>query len=172
MLSIFVSGYEQYGTPPTATWIGEQLGVGGALVSRALRALCTEGAIAQPYGEHGPYAPLRRPDGTPVRVLLVDTEGPTLPPPNPRPHAPPEGLTVREAAEQLQITERTVHRWIRSGRLKAEKHGMEWRIDRESAGVQVNEPGDPDTLHAMIDELPEAKREAAEVYLRFLLEQG
>lgn len=40
-------------------------------------------------------------------------------------------LTVADVAKQLQISEDTVRRWIKSGKLPALKIGKEWRIDPE-----------------------------------------
>lgn len=76
------------------------------LVTRVLRQLVEDGALVQPYGDRGPYVPLKRPDGTPVKLALVD-EAPRL-----------------------------------------------------------------DPLVALVERLPAEKREAAEQYLRFLVEQG
>ncbi len=39
--------------------------------------------------------------------------------------------TVQEVAEKLSVHEETVRRWIKSGKLKAERFGRAWRI-RES----------------------------------------
>lgn len=174
VLSAVVDLLGREGAPPPAQNISQQTGLHTDYVRRVLRQLTEDGALTQPYGERGPYVPLRRPDGTPVRVLLVDAEG--QPHTTPPPADPiPEGLTVREAAERLQITERTVHRWIRSGRLKAEKVGLEWRIDRESAEMQPDQepPTDQattlDTLHALIDALPEEKQAEVERFVRFVL---
>ena len=38
-------------------------------------------------------------------------------------------LTPAQAAERLQITERTVYEWLREGRLPGHKIGRLWRID-------------------------------------------
>ncbi len=38
-------------------------------------------------------------------------------------------LTVADVARQLQISEDTVRRWLKSGKLPALKIGKEWRID-------------------------------------------
>jgi excisionase family DNA binding protein len=40
-------------------------------------------------------------------------------------------LTVADVAKQLQISEDTVRRWIKSGKLPALKIGKEWRVDPE-----------------------------------------
>jgi excisionase family DNA binding protein len=36
--------------------------------------------------------------------------------------------TVRDVAERLQVTGRTIRDWIKSGRLKAVRAGHAWRI--------------------------------------------
>ena len=41
-------------------------------------------------------------------------------------------MTLREAMEYLRISERTAHRWIRSGMLPAVKVGGRWRVPREA----------------------------------------
>lgn len=74
VLDALVDDFERLGVPPTAAIIGERLGIGGSVVSRVLRQLVDEGALAQPHGERGPYVPLRRSDGTPVAVRLIDVE--------------------------------------------------------------------------------------------------
>src|SRR4051794_25159882 len=37
-------------------------------------------------------------------------------------------LSLEEVAERLQVSDQTVRRWIKSGRLSAYKPGLEWRI--------------------------------------------
>ncbi len=37
-------------------------------------------------------------------------------------------LTLKEVAEYLSVTRRTVYRWIHEGQLKAFRAGNEWRI--------------------------------------------
>jgi excisionase family DNA binding protein len=41
-----------------------------------------------------------------------------------------EIYTPEEIAENLKVTRLTVHRWLRSGELKAFKAGRLWRITR------------------------------------------
>ncbi len=41
-----------------------------------------------------------------------------------------EIFTPEEIAEKLKVTRLTVHRWLRSGELKAFKAGRLWRITR------------------------------------------
>ena len=36
--------------------------------------------------------------------------------------------TVEEVAERLQVSDQTVRRWVKSGKLKAYKPGREWRV--------------------------------------------
>lgn len=40
--------------------------------------------------------------------------------------------TPKEVAEMLQVTERTVYRWIDKGHLKAAKLGKLWRITEQA----------------------------------------
>lgn len=68
------------------------------------------------------------------------------------------GLTINEAAEQLDVSPRTVRRWIQAGKLTAAKvpgpYGPEWRIPVEAVStaqqvvdvVRVERPTDPATL--------------------------
>lgn len=46
--------------------------------------------------------------------------------------------TARETAEALQVSERTVRRWIASGRLDAEKVAGEFRINLDAARATFN----------------------------------
>jgi len=58
-------------------------------------------------------------------------------------------LTVPQAAEQLQVSERTVYEWLRDGKLPGRKIGKVWRLsaeaivdflrgDRVGSGTNVN----------------------------------
>ncbi len=38
-------------------------------------------------------------------------------------------LTVTDVAKQLQVSEDTVRRWLKSGKLVGLKFGKDWRID-------------------------------------------
>ncbi len=58
-----------------------------------------------------------------------------------------ELMTVREVAEYLRVTEKTIYRLLRRGRIPATKVGHQWRFDRvsidewlqrRSVGTQVN----------------------------------
>lgn len=51
--------------------------------------------------------------------------------------AEPTWLTLREAADRLRLSERTIHRMIRDKRLKADKLGRAWRIRAEDADAAV-----------------------------------
>ncbi len=42
-----------------------------------------------------------------------------------------EFMTVTEVAEQLQVAENTVRRWIREGKLEAFKVGRGYRVTKE-----------------------------------------
>lgn len=39
-------------------------------------------------------------------------------------------VTPAQAAPRFGVDEKTVRRWCESGRLRAERHGSRWRIDR------------------------------------------
>ena len=41
-----------------------------------------------------------------------------------------EILTIAEIAEQLRVSNRTVRNWIDSGKLKAFKFGLQYRINK------------------------------------------
>jgi excisionase family DNA binding protein len=40
-------------------------------------------------------------------------------------------LTVPQAAEQLQVCERTLYEWLRSGRIPGRKIGRMWRMSEQ-----------------------------------------
>ncbi len=44
-------------------------------------------------------------------------------------------LTVADVARQLQVTEETVRRWLKSGKLPGLKFDNEWRIDPDDFKV-------------------------------------
>lgn len=41
-------------------------------------------------------------------------------------------LTVPQAAEQLQVSERTVYEWLRDGKLPGRKIGKVWRLSADA----------------------------------------
>lgn len=43
-------------------------------------------------------------------------------------------ITVAEASQRLDISERSVRTWITEGKLNARKHGRKWLISEESMG--------------------------------------
>jgi len=48
---------------------------------------------------------------------------------NPSPeHSLPALLTIAQTAEQLQVSTKTIRRWIKSGDLIAHRFGHQWRI--------------------------------------------
>ncbi len=48
------------------------------------------------------------------------------------PNFPPKRiLTVTQAAEQLQVSERTVYEWLRDGKLPGRKIGKVWRMSAD-----------------------------------------
>ncbi len=71
-----IDEFERTGCPPPINIIAEVTGIDPVVVGRALKSLCDEGLVIQPYGSRAPYVPLVRPDGTRVRpVLVVVDEG-------------------------------------------------------------------------------------------------
>lgn len=44
----------------------------------------------------------------------------------------PQFLKIKEAAGLLNFDERTIRRWIESGKLIAHRPGREWRISRDA----------------------------------------
>lgn len=53
----------------------------------------------------------------------------------------PDIVTVKQLAEFLQVSDLTIKRAIKSGKLEAFKVGRDWRIEREKAieWLKVNE---------------------------------
>jgi len=45
---------------------------------------------------------------------------------------PKKILTVPQAAEQLQVSERTVYEWLRCGKLPGRKIGKVWRLSADA----------------------------------------
>ena len=41
-------------------------------------------------------------------------------------------LTVQQAAEQLQVSERTVYEWLRNAKIPGRKIGKVWRLSEEA----------------------------------------
>ena len=41
-------------------------------------------------------------------------------------------LTVPQAAEQLQVSERTVYEWLRNGKIPGRKIGKVWRLSEDA----------------------------------------
>ena len=53
-------------------------------------------------------------------------------------------LTVKECADLLRVTERTVRRWCMDGTIRAIHPGRAWRIPREALEeLQHRTPGEP-----------------------------
>jgi excisionase family DNA binding protein len=46
--------------------------------------------------------------------------------------SPKKILTVPQAAEQLQVSERTVYEWLRDGKLPGRKIGKVWRLSADA----------------------------------------
>jgi excisionase family DNA binding protein len=53
----------------------------------------------------------------------------------------PDVITPKQLSEFLQISDQTIKRAIKDGRLKAFKIGREWRIEKESAIKWTQEGG-------------------------------
>jgi len=49
--------------------------------------------------------------------------------------AKPELLTVREVAERVGVSRRTVYEWLRSGELAGRKFGGRWRVPASALDV-------------------------------------
>lgn len=70
---------------------------------------------------------------------------------NPLGGSEPEAYTLKQAADLLQVTTRTVRNWIKQGKIQAFKLGSTWRIRREEVDRLLNRPirdrrrGVPDT---------------------------
>lgn len=45
-------------------------------------------------------------------------------------HAFPALMTIEQAAEHLQVSTKTIRRWIKSGDLVAHRFGHQWRISK------------------------------------------
>ena len=41
-----------------------------------------------------------------------------------------EYLTIKEITTELKVSDETVYRWIRAGKLKAVRAGGNWRVER------------------------------------------
>lgn len=56
---------------------------------------------------------------------------------------PEGGLKLSEAADKFNVTERTIQRWIKEGKLTGRKvagnHGPEWRVMGESSGDRAED---------------------------------
>lgn len=48
-------------------------------------------------------------------------------------------LTPAQVAERLQVTERTVYKWLTDGELRAAKLGRVWRISEEQLKQFIDE---------------------------------
>ena len=45
-------------------------------------------------------------------------------------HSLPALLTIKQAAMQIQVSTKTINRWIKSGDLVAHRFGHQWRISK------------------------------------------
>jgi excisionase family DNA binding protein len=82
-----------------------------------------------------------------------------------------QGLTVAEAAEALGVSERTVRRHIKSGKIKADlvpgRYGMEYRIVELGERVSLQAGVDnalPSALDKALDMVKALQQEKAELY--------
>ncbi len=82
-----------------------------------------------------------------------------------------QGLTVAEAAEALGVSERTVRRHIKSGKIKADlvpgRYGMEYRIGELGERVSLQAGVDnalPSALDKALDMVKALQQEKAELY--------
>lgn len=55
--------------------------------------------------------------------------------------APPL-LSVRQAADLMEVTEATVRSWISAGRLPAHRAGRAWLIDRDDLATMLDDGTD------------------------------
>ncbi len=62
-----------------------------------------------------------------------------------------EVLTVKQAADQLQVTQETIREWLKVGRLKGVKLGHIWRIDKEALERLLAGDEDADDAKALED---------------------
>src|SRR4051812_36448786 len=91
-------------------------------------------------------------------------------------------LSLEEVAERLQVSDQTVRRWIKSGRLRAYKPGLEWRIrpsdldafleTRISPKAQASQPSAEDSPELRRDALAptEEQKEAEHNYATYWIE--
>lgn len=82
-----------------------------------------------------------------------------------------QGLTVAEAAEALRLSERTIRRHIKSGKIKADlvpgRYGMEYRISELSQVAPAPAAVDNTSPHALdkaLDMIRALQQEKAELY--------
>lgn len=62
-------------------------------------------------------------------------------------------MTVSKAATVYKVSKSTIYRWIKKGRLKAEKVGRSWRIKMTESKQQTEWPSDVHRQHAEADGL-------------------
>ena len=53
-------------------------------------------------------------------------------------------MTIPEASQALGVSQRTIHRWIRDGKLSAKKIDRQWRVDVDIETVKDNGKSDLD----------------------------
>ena len=82
-----------------------------------------------------------------------------------------QGLTVTEAAEALDLSERTIRRHIKSGKIKADlvpgRYGMEYRISDIGQVLTASAAVDnfsPRALDKALDMIRALQQEKAELY--------
>lgn len=67
----------------------------------------------------------------------------------------PEILTMQQAAEMLQISERTIQRMLKKGEIPGSQVGGQWRFDREQLRAMVRGEWKPE-----LDQVEMAERES------------
>jgi hypothetical protein len=101
---VLVDEFERTGSPPPPRVISELTGISSVYLTQILKLLCDRGDIIQPHGDRAPYIPLRRPDGTRVKpVLIVVSEGSQVV------EAPPVGRSPEEVERALNLLDAARH---------------------------------------------------------------
>jgi excisionase family DNA binding protein len=80
-----------------------------------------------------------------------------------------QGLTIPQAAEALGLSERTIRRHIKSGKIKADlvpgRYGMEYRISELGQAVPAGvDRASPSALDKALDMIRALQQEKAELY--------
>ncbi len=87
---------------------------------------------------------------------------------------PDDLLSVDQVAQEVGLHPRTVRRFIREGRLKANKVGKQWRIHRQDldalTGVETDKPRAADMIQVstVVDILVDDERQADRIFTSML----